>query len=106
MAVHRKKKVVKSKKKEDYVVVDCPKEGEIITSPNYTIRIGASEGNTVEVSIDAGDWKTCRPAEGYWWYDWEGYTPGFHSIRARIRDKKGKIVKTSLSRKFQYQPQA
>lgn len=88
----------KSKKEEIYVAIDHPKEGEIITFPNYTIRIGATEGNTVEVSIDAGNWKTCRPAEGYWWYDWADYSPGFHLVKARIVDSKGKVIKESLSR--------
>ncbi|GEM_PF-3899453 len=96
----------KSKKEENYVVIDYPKEGEIITSPNYTIRIGASEGNTVEVSIDAaGSWNVCRLAEGYWWYDWANYSPGFHLVKARMVDSKGKVIKESISRGFRYQPQ-
>lgn len=105
MTILRKKKVVKSEKKEEYLVVDFPQEDEIVTSPNYTIRIGAGAGNTVGVFLDAGDWKTCRLAEGYWWYDWADYPPGFHRIKARIRDEKGKIVKTSFSRNCQYQPE-
>jgi len=104
MAILRKRGVKKSRKKEDYVAIDYPKKGEIITSPNYTIRIGASAGNTVEVSIDAGDWKTCRLAEGYWWYDWANYSPGSHFIKARIRDNEGKVIRTSLSRSCRYQP--
>ncbi len=104
MAALRKRSVKGSEKKENYVIVDYPKENETITTPNYTIRIGASEGSAVEVSIDAGNWESCRPAEGYWWYDWADYAPGFHLIRARIRDNKGKIVKTSSSRGCRYQP--
>lgn len=104
MAVLKKRGVRKSRKEENYVVVDHPKEGEIITNPSYTIRIGASEGNTVGVSIDAGNWETCRLAAGYWWYDWADYSPGFHHIRARIRDNQGKVIKTSLTRGCRYQP--
>ncbi len=104
MAVYRKKKAAEPKKKADYIVVDFPKEGEIITNSCYAFRIGASEGNTVEISIDSGNWENCRPAAGFWWYDWANYSPGLHFIKARIRDPKGKIIKESPPRSCRYQP--
>jgi len=40
---------------EAHVVMDFPKETEIITSPHYTLRYSASdETQSVEVSIDGG----------------------------------------------------
>lgn len=82
---------VKSAKKQsksqsnEYVVIDYPKHQETITSSHYTIRIGASPTNRVEVSIDGGPWLPARESVGYWWFDWYNITPGTHEIIARIQ---------------------
>jgi|YelNatPaOPRAMG01_1025707.scaffolds.fasta_scaffold551171_1 hypothetical protein len=78
-----------------YIVIDYPKENEVITYPWYTIRIGCSENKNVEVSIDNGPWEKCRFAEGYWWFDWGNYQSGQHKIVARVRHDKGMILKKS-----------
>lgn len=84
-AVAKKNKKQPNKTNESYVVIDYPKHLETITSPHYTIRIGASPTNKVEVSIDGGPWMSARESVGYWWYDWNNITPGTHEIIARIQ---------------------
>lgn len=85
------KAAVKSSKKQNkaqndaYVVIDYPKHQETITSSYYTIRIGTSPTNKVEVSIDGGPWMSARESVGYWWFDWYNITPGTHEIIARIQ---------------------
>ena len=47
-------------------------------------HIAANPGTLgVEVSIDQGDWMSCREALGIWWYDWSGYAKGKHEVVAR-----------------------
>jgi len=84
-----------SKEMSHYVVIDHPKENEIINHPHYTIKIGVSGEGNVEVSIDGGDWKSCRQAGGFWWYDWANYPSMTHKIIVRLRNNKGKVVKKS-----------
>lgn len=79
----------------DYVVIEYPKEKEIIVHPSYTIKIGTNKNNNVEISIDSGDWQPCRFAEGFWWYDWSNYSDGKHRIVARIFDDTGNMLKKS-----------
>ena len=74
------------------LAVDFPHQGEKITSPQYTVRLNAPDDvSRMDISIDQGDWKPCRKAAGYWWYDWSGYESGEHAIIARIQVD-GKIV--------------
>ncbi len=87
-----------------YVVVDYPQEGEVLIGPDYTIRIGASEKGSTEVSIDGGEWKKCRMAEGFWWYDWKHYPPGPHTIAARLVNEKGRVLRKSSVRNCTYHP--
>ena len=61
--------------------VDFPRQNEVIASAQYTVRVFAPEGvKRVGISIDQGQWRSCRPAVGYWWYDWSGYANGEHEI--------------------------
>lgn len=96
-----KKAQKKSQRKSTkYVVIDYPKENEVITHPNYTIRIDSSDNSIVEVSIDGGGWQSCRYADDgsgafYWWFDWSNYSVGEHKIVARIRNDKGRTLKKS-----------
>lgn len=70
--------------------VDYPQQNEVITSPEYTVRVAAPEGaRSVAVCIDQGDWLPCREAVGYWWFDWAGYGNGEHSIVARVETADG-----------------
>ena len=69
---------------EAHVIMDYPKESEMITSPNYAFRLSASdETQMVEVSIDGGPWQECRKAGGHFWFDWAHYMSGRHEISAR-----------------------
>jgi hypothetical protein len=89
-------KVVKCK---DYVVIDYPKENEVITHPSYTLKIAASSGQSVEVSINGGDWAPCYSAEGFWWFGWSNYASVPHKIIARSLDAGGKVIAKSELRK-------
>lgn len=74
--------------------VDYPREGENISSHHYTFRIGIPvEAERVEISINGSPWQPCRPAVGYWWYDWSGYEPGSHqaAIRALTPDGREEV---------------
>ena len=82
---------------ESYIVIDFPREKEVITSSEYTIRLGAShDAEKVEVSIDGGDFLACRHAVGYFWFDWSGYSKVAHKISARLTSKDGRILHSDL----------
>lgn len=72
--------------------VDYPQKGEVVTAPQYTIRIDASNAWKVDVSIDDGSWRSCRYSGGYWWYDWSGYLPGKHQVMAQAHTEGGQVV--------------
>lgn len=76
----------------DYIVIDHPKNNETINSRHYTVRIGASECASVEISIDDHPWHPCRPAVGYWWYDWHGFSAGSHQVVARMLKTNGEFL--------------
>lgn len=68
------------------VRVHCPSEGEVVALPAYAFHIVAATGvESVEVSIDQGEWLPCREALGLWWFDWSGYEKGQHELVARAR---------------------
>lgn len=79
------------------VVLDYPRQGESIDSREYAVRVGApADARTVEVAIDQGDWLACRPAVGYWWYDWSGFEPGEHEVIARAQTPDGRTLRTEI----------
>ena len=84
---------------EARATVDYPQADEVVTSPDYTIRIGAIEATHVEVSIDETPWQPCRFSAGYWWYDWSGYLPGKHQVMAQAHTEDGQSV-ASRPRQF------
>ncbi len=74
-----------------FVVVDFPQEAEVIVSSEYTLRIGASaDARAVEISLDGGDWLACRPAVGFWWFDWSNFSRIAHRVSARVSTHEGK----------------
>lgn len=90
-------KAIIEKPVESYIVVDFPQEKEIITSSEYTIRLGAShDAEKVEISIDGGEFKACRHAVGFFWFDWSGYSKVAHKISARLTTKDGRILYSDL----------
>jgi hypothetical protein len=78
-----------------YVVIDHPVDKEIVSGLHYAIRIGASADGRVEISFDDGEWIPCRPAAGYWWFDWGYFTPGTHKLVARLINPEGKVMKVT-----------
>lgn len=75
------------------LAVDFPRQGERITTPQYTLRLSAPEDVAgMDISIDQGDWQPCRKSVGYWWYDWSGYENGEHEIVARVQTGNGKDI--------------
>jgi len=93
-AARPKKAAPRKEQQELYVYIDYPTENEIVSGLHYAIRIGATEtAGMVEISFDGGEWLPCRPAAGYWWHDWGYFTPGSHTIAARLRSEAGKTLK-------------
>ena len=83
------------------VVLDHPQQGEKITAPQYTFRIGTlGDIKLVTISINRGPWQPCRSASGYWWYDWAGYKSGQYQAEAKAQTKDGQAV-TSMQYDFQ-----
>ncbi len=83
------------------VAVDYPQQGEKITAPCYTFRVGATgDPERVEISIEQGPWQSCRHSAGYWWYDWSGYTNGRYQAVAKAWASDGRVV-TCEPRDFQ-----
>ena len=76
----------------EYVLVDYPKNLENITSRQYSIRIAASAATGLDVSIDDAPWQACRHSVGYWWFDWNNFTPGTHQLVARMHKKNGEYL--------------
>jgi len=83
----------------DYVVIDHPKNNEVIGKGHYCFRIGASKCDSVEISLDDQPWKPCRSCVGYYWYDCNSNTVGSHQIVARL-NKKGVEPLVSRRRRF------
>jgi hypothetical protein len=84
-----------------YVVIDHPSQNETVSGLHYAIRIGASENGNVEISFNGGEWIPCRPAAGYWWFDWGYFTPGEYTIVARLRSPEGTTIAESARVKCQ-----
>lgn len=76
------------------VVLDFPAPEEKVAPGHYAIRVAANNEMKVEVSIDGGEWTECRPAVGYYWYDWTPATPGEHRIVARAKNGGPRFAKT------------
>ncbi len=82
-------------RKSDKINIDYPVPDEKIRSGRYTFRIAVLIQGLTEVSIDGGTWQICRPAVGFWWFDWEDdaeKSEKQHRLRARVRTQEGKEV--------------
>ncbi|MEA3306756.1 MAG: hypothetical protein U9Q34_03125 [Elusimicrobiota bacterium] len=94
-----KRTVKTTTKKNEYLVMDHPKNNETIRSWHYAVRVGAGANcKTVDISIDDGPWQPCRHSNGYWWYDWTNYTPGTHQLVARMTKTNGQYLITKKRR--------
>lgn len=89
----------KKKDPNAHVAIDYPIESEIVSGLAYSIRIGASSnGGSVEISFNEGEWQPCRFNSGYWWFDWGYFKPGQYNIVARMIDIEGNIITVSKER--------
>ncbi|MDE2489378.1 MAG: hypothetical protein KGM24_00925 [Elusimicrobia bacterium] len=71
--------------------IDYPQQDETVNSRHYSFRVTAPDAaDEVSVAINQGDWKPCRRASGYWWYDWTGFEPGEYEIVSRARARDGR----------------
>jgi len=78
---------------QDEILIDFPKNNEEISSGvGYTVRISATECESVEISINEGEWMQCRNACGYWWFDWDEIEPGKYKMYARMRKSDGETI--------------
>ena len=73
----------------EFVGIDYPKSLETITSRHYSVRIGGSDCNGMDISINDQPWQPCRNCSGYWWYDWNNFAPGTYQLVARMHVKTG-----------------
>ncbi|MBI5597715.1 MAG: hypothetical protein HY928_16635 [Elusimicrobia bacterium] len=76
------------------VVLDFPAREEKVAPGHYAIRVAANSDLSVEVSIDGGEWLACRPAVGYYWFDWAPTQAGEHRIVARAKNGGPRFSKT------------
>jgi len=82
-------------------ILDHPQQGEKITTPRYTFRIGTLGAiERVEISLNEGPWQACRNAVGYWWYDWADYAAGRYQAVVKAQTKDGQAFTSELY-KFQ-----
>jgi len=79
------------------LTIDYPCEGDRVLAGHYAVRISAQDCDTVEISVNEGDWALCRCDVGYHWFDWTPTQCGRHVIRAR-GSKSGRRTKRSECR--------
>ena len=65
------------------VIIDYPGERELVNFGHYGIRISSDSGAHVQLSINKGDWHSCRFSVGYFWHDWNANKGGTYTIAAR-----------------------
>lgn len=74
--------------------IDYPQEGETVWPGHYAVRVSGTPNAVVEISINGSEWKSCRPAVGYYWHDWWVETPGSFELIARAQTGKSKWFKS------------
>ena len=72
------------------VLIDFPREGEMVRPPHYTIRLSTPKPAPVEVSINGGPWQPARESCGYQWVDWN---PNAGDAKIVARVKLGKLFR-------------
>ena len=84
---------------ERTVALDYPQKTEVIASNHYAFRISAAEDvQHVAISIDGSDPISCRPAAGYFWYDWSDFTSGQHGVLVIATFADGSAKQTKVRR--------
>lgn len=75
------------------LAVDYPRQNEVVSSAQYTIRVFAPENaKSVGICIDQGKWMACRHSVGFWWFDWSGYSNGEHEVTVSMETPDGKRI--------------
>ncbi|MEW5759443.1 MAG: Ig-like domain-containing protein [Candidatus Thermoplasmatota archaeon] len=81
-----------------------PKDGEEISSANYTIVVMATDDkmiDRVEIKIDNNAWvNMVKKTNDTWEYLWKNYDEGLHSIAVIAWDSSGKSTTKSISCKY------
>jgi hypothetical protein len=67
------------------ILIDYPKEEELVLAGHYAVRITASPEAQVELSINNGEWSGCRTSLGHYWFDWSPTDLGETVLKARLR---------------------
>lgn len=78
------------------ISIDYPKIGEKLNPNHYAIRISASGGDNIQISIDKNDWMPCRQEGGYYWFDWHSISEGRHEIVARMKLQTGRFEESRV----------
>ncbi|MDE2236441.1 MAG: hypothetical protein KGK30_00995, partial [Elusimicrobia bacterium] len=69
---------------------------ERVENESYTVRICAEQARTVRIAVDQGEWRDCRPAVGFWWFDWAPEASGEHELIACAEYESGQEAVSGL----------
>ena len=81
-------------KKSTEIAFDYPKANEMISSAHYAFRLQTRLAGNVDISINGGPWTPCRPAAGYWWFDWAPDGQDRGKAVGRLLSENGRIFQT------------
>ncbi|MDR1123197.1 MAG: hypothetical protein LBL61_00995 [Elusimicrobiota bacterium] len=63
--------------------IDYPAHNATVCCGQYSLRLGTPHAaQWVKISLNGGPWLECRPAVGYWWYDWRNAEAGSFTAEA------------------------
>ena len=89
----------RAKASVECIKIDYPEEGEVIRSEQYTFRIStAVPALRVEISLNGGNWQSCRESAGYWWFDWKKEKTKPKALHARVHDTNGSVHISEMRR--------
>jgi|SRR5581483_6806731 len=67
------------------IIIDYPKEEELVLSGDYAVRLSGTSEAQVELSVNGGEWLGCRRSVGFYWFDWTPTETGEAVLKARLR---------------------
>ncbi|HAH05574.1 MAG TPA: hypothetical protein DCM05_03460 [Elusimicrobia bacterium] len=90
-------KVRKAVKTAPYSIeVQYPQEGEKVYKGHYAIRVDVLNVANVHISINNGDWQSCRETSGHYWFDWYPSEAGSFRLVARATGPDGRETKSTI----------